>query len=68
MSQLKRGVLIALEGIDGSGKSTLARTLTETFRAQEILVILTKEPGGTPLGKQLRAVLQEKPVPLCSKA
>ncbi len=68
MSQLERGVLIALEGIDGSGKSTLAKNLAASFQTQNIPVVLTKEPGGTLLGKQLRTVLQEKPVPLCSKA
>jgi dTMP kinase len=68
MPQLQRGVLIALEGIDGSGKSTLAQNLTTFFHTQTFPVVLTKEPGGTLLGKQLRSVLQEKKVPVSPKA
>jgi dTMP kinase len=48
----RRGRLIALEGIDGSGKSTQARILAEHLGAE-----LTHEPGATPLGRDLRALL-----------
>lgn len=68
MTTLNRGVLIAIEGLDGSGKSTLAKKLHEQLTIQGLPSILTKEPGGTPLGKQLRAILQEKNVPVCQKS
>lgn len=57
---LKKGILISVEGIDGSGKSTLAKKLAALLAAQGLPVILTKEPGGTHLGQQLRTILQEK--------
>ena len=68
MQQLKHGILIAVEGIDGSGKSSFAKNLTEFFTSHDIATCLTKQPGGTPLGKQLRHILQTQSVPLCSKA
>lgn len=68
MTELKRGVLIAIEGIDGSGKSTLAQHLYKTLVHQKKPVLLTKEPGGSPLGKHLRSLLQEKPIAINSKA
>lgn len=68
MHKLKTGILIAIEGIDGSGKSSLAKNLYQELLAQHYPVILTKEPGGTPLGLQLRTIVQEKKVPVCPKA
>jgi dTMP kinase len=58
--KLKRGLLIAIEGIDGSGKSTLARSIYSLLQEKKFPVILTKEPGGTPLGLDLRKALQER--------
>lgn len=68
MQQLKRGILISVEGIDGSGKSTVARSLAHHFQQQNYCVLLTREPGATPLGAQLRRLVQEKTHPMCSKA
>lgn len=68
MHRLNQGILIAIEGIDGSGKSTLTKSLYEQLIQHHFEVILTKEPGGTALGKQLRTILQEKNVPVCPKA
>jgi len=66
--QVKRGILIALEGIDGSGKSLLAKNLYNGLSNQNLPVVLTKEPGGTPLGTSLRKILQEKTDPVEAKA
>lgn len=66
--QNQRGRLIVIEGIDGSGKSTLAKKLHTYFGQQEIDTILTKEPGGSPLGTALRTILQERHVAACPKA
>lgn len=65
---VNRGILVAIEGIDGSGKSTLAKNLYALLTQQGCSTVLTKEPGGTQLGKQLRTILQEKNVPVCQKA
>lgn len=53
------GKFITFEGIDGSGKSTQLRLLAATLRADGHNVITTREPGGTELGRQLRAAFLE---------
>jgi len=58
MSQAGR--FISLEGIEGAGKSTLARALEATLRARGLGVVLTREPGGTPLAERLRAIALER--------
>jgi len=68
MPLLKRGMLITIEGIDGSGKSTLAKNLSCCLTTKQLPTILTKEPGGTPLGEQLRAIVQKQKVALQPKA
>lgn len=54
-----RGVFIALEGGDGAGKSTQLRLLREHLErvAPGREVLLTREPGGTPLGVEIRQLL-----------
>ena len=52
---------IVLEGIDGSGKSTQAKALLQRLRRRNIPALLTHEPGGTPLGEQLRRWLKGQP-------
>ncbi|MFH1461449.1 MAG: dTMP kinase [bacterium] len=56
----KKGLLITLEGIDGSGKTLLAKNLLRELKARNIDAILTKQPGGTPLGEKLRTILHEE--------
>jgi dTMP kinase len=51
-----RGRFITLEGIEGSGKSTLARALASKLVERGIPVVATREPGGTPLAEQVRAL------------
>lgn len=50
-------MFITFEGTEGSGKSLQARRLSERLRAQGRVVLLTHEPGGTPLGTELRGLL-----------
>jgi dTMP kinase len=51
------GVFITFEGIDGCGKSTQLRLLASELRVRHVDVVTTREPGGTTLGKRLRAAL-----------
>ncbi|QDN79525.1 dTMP kinase [Streptomyces sp. S1A1-7] len=51
------GFFIALEGGDGAGKSTQAQALAEWIRAKGHEVVVTREPGATPVGKRLRSIL-----------
>lgn len=57
MSATRVGRFITLEGIDGAGKSTHAAWLAETLIERGHTVVATREPGGTPLGEALRALL-----------
>ncbi|WP_370413518.1 dTMP kinase [Streptomyces fradiae] len=51
------GFFIALEGGDGAGKSTQVEALAEWIRAKGHEVVVTREPGATPIGKRLRMIL-----------
>ena len=51
------GLFISFEGGEGSGKSTQAKLLKEWFENEGKSVILSREPGGTDLGKGLRKIL-----------
>ena len=53
----KRGKFITLEGMDGAGKSTHIPNIIAALKARNVEVVSTREPGGTRLGEQLRALL-----------
>jgi dTMP kinase len=53
----QRGRFITIEGPEGGGKSTQARRLEAELRNAGLAVLRTREPGGTPLGEQLRDLL-----------
>ncbi|HUL42318.1 MAG TPA: dTMP kinase [Burkholderiales bacterium] len=52
-----RGKFITLEGLDGAGKSTHLPWIAAELRAYQPDVVVTREPGGTPVGEMLREVL-----------
>jgi dTMP kinase len=61
----KTGRFITLEGVDGAGKSTHIPWIADKLRAGGLEVVVTREPGGTPLAEKLRAlVLAEAMDPL----
>lgn len=66
----KPGLFITFDGIDGAGKSThidaFAKALAHRFPQKEI--VLTREPGGTPLGEKLRDLLLHHPMHLETEA
>ena len=52
-----RGKFITLEGVDGAGKSTFIPWIEQRIRAQGVDALVTREPGGTPIGELLRPLL-----------
>ncbi|MET7639597.1 dTMP kinase [Streptomyces sp. NPDC005438] len=53
----RTGFFLAVEGGDGSGKSTQVEALAEWIRGKGHEVVVTREPGATPIGKRLRSIL-----------
>ena len=53
------GVFITIEGVEGSGKSTQLLRLSERLRHLGVPLVVSKEPGGTALGRELRRLLLE---------
>jgi dTMP kinase len=57
-----RGRFITFEGIDGAGKSTQIDVVANTLRVRGIELIITREPGGTPLAEALRVLVLNEPM------
>jgi dTMP kinase len=57
---MQRGRLISFEGLDGAGKSTQLTMLGQWLEQRHIPYLLTREPGGTALGQELRHLLFER--------
>jgi dTMP kinase len=55
---MRRGTFVSFEGSEGCGKSTQIRLLADRLKSLGHQVILTREPGGTEIGEQLRHLLQ----------
>jgi dTMP kinase len=65
---MNTGLFLTFEGIDGAGKSSHIDTLAAEFRAQGKAVTVTREPGGTKLAEQLRALALNEPMDALSEA
>lgn len=59
---------ITFEGMDGAGKSTHLAWFADTLRQRGVDVVVTREPGGTPLGEQLREMLLNQPMSMGTEA
>lgn len=59
---MTKGKFITFEGVDGAGKSTHLNWFAETLRQRGLEVLVTREPGGTPLGERLREILLNQPM------
>lgn len=59
---------ITFEGVDGAGKSTHLAWFAEALRQRGLDVIVTREPGGTPLGEQLREMLLNQTMSIGTEA
>src|SRR5204862_8004422 len=58
----RRGRFITLEGVDGAGKSTHIPWIAQRLRDAGHAVVVTREPGGTPLAEILRALVLAEPM------
>lgn len=58
---LKRGWLLSFEGVDGAGKTTQIDLLEAWLKTRQVPYVRTREPGGTPLGLEIRRLLLDRP-------
>ena len=59
---MTRGRFLTLEGVDGAGKSTHLAWIAGRLRARGHAVLVTREPGGTPLAERLRELVLTQPM------
>ncbi|MGA8862273.1 MAG: dTMP kinase [Gallionella sp.] len=59
---------ITFEGVDGAGKSTHIAWFADSLRNRGLEVVVTREPGGTQLGEQLREILLSRPMSIGTEA
>ena len=65
---MSRGKFITLEGMDGAGKSTHIGAIADFLRGRGKGLVVTREPGGTPLGEKLRTLLLSQPMHIETEA
>ena len=65
---MSRGKFITLEGIDGAGKSTHVGGIADFLRGRGKDIVVTREPGGTPLGEKLRALVLSQTMDIDTEA
>ncbi len=63
-----QGLFVSFEGIDGAGKSSHVQALADAFKAQGRAVTVTREPGGTALAEQVRALALSKTMDALTEA
>ncbi len=59
-TDIKKGLFISIEGGEGTGKSTLAHFIKHYLASYDIPVLLTREPGGTPMAEDIRRLLLQQ--------
>lgn len=57
---MKRGLFITMEGPDGSGKSTQIQCIRTFFQEKGQNVVITREPGGTPISEKIREIILDR--------
>jgi dTMP kinase len=59
---MRAAKFITFEGVDGAGKSTHLEWFANALRERGVDLLVTREPGGTPLGERLREILLNQPM------
>ena len=54
---MKPGIMIAFDGVNGAGKSTVLHKIAAYLKSLGLSVVVTREPGGTPIGESIRGIL-----------
>lgn len=54
---MKPGIMIAFDGVNGAGKSTILKKIAAHLKSLGLSVLVTREPGGTPIGESIRGIL-----------
>lgn len=65
---MNKGIFITFEGPEGSGKTTHARLLVDYLKKKGEDVVYTREPGGTPIGAEIRKILLTKDMDALTEA
>lgn len=60
---MKKGFMIVIDGSNGSGKTTLINEVEKYLKLKGLDVILTREPGGTPIGEKIREIILDPSTP-----
>ncbi|PLS26784.1 thymidylate kinase [Bifidobacterium anseris] len=68
MTMVAQGLFVSFEGVDGAGKTTQVDRLADYWRAQGREVVVTREPGGTQLGVEIRRLLLHGDEPIAARA
>src|SRR2546430_1718217 len=58
---MHKGLLVSFEGLDGAGKTTQMQLLASWLESRGVAYLSTREPGGTPLGSEIRQLLFHRP-------
>lgn len=68
MTMAQQGLFVSFEGVDGAGKTTQVERLADHWRARGREVVVTREPGGTSLGVEIRRLLLHGDEPIAARA
>ena len=60
---MKNGFMIVFDGSNGAGKTTVINAVEKYLSAKNLEVLLTREPGGTPIGEKIREVILDASTP-----
>lgn len=60
---MKKGFMLVCDGSNGAGKTTVIKTIEQYLKNKGLDVVVTREPGGTPIGEKIREVILDPSTP-----